>query len=370
MSGRINKGEKSKMKNKTCCKGGWSIAWAAVGCCILLLWGTVSPPKAEECKMLKRFKVSEVRFNTPINLIFYSDSDQVARQAQQAALVTVEKLENIFTDYHSESELRRLCAKSDAKTSIKISRPLFRVLVRAEQVAKESGGAFDVTVGPVVKLWRRAIRKQELPAPDRLAEAKSRVGYQMIHLNAEDQSVLLDKTDMRIDLGGIAKGYIIDQVLEVFRQHGIRRALVDIGGDIGLGDPPPGKKGWTIAIAPLEGLAADGTRGPFCFVELSNCAIATSGDTERFVEIDGRRYSHLIDPRTGIGITDHSNVTVIAPDAMTADALASAVSVLGPAKGLKLIDQTPNTETLILRRPDRELEVYRSSGFPESKLLK
>lgn len=317
-----------------------------------------------------------MKFNTPIRVLFYSSNTTDASQAQKAVLNSIDKLENIFTDYGSESELRRLCANSDGKTPIQVSKPLFRVLASAKQVSENSDGAFDVTIGPVVKLWRRAIRKQELPDPELLAEARSRVGYRLIHLNPENRTVLLEKPDMRLDLGGIAKGYIIDQALAVLRQHGIDRALVDIGGDIALGSPPPGKPGWTIAIAPLdkrvpgpflvngEEKKGQGAFSPFCRLSLSHCAVATSGDTERFVEIDGRRYSHLIDPRTGLGISDHSNVTVIASDAMTADALASAVSILGPTEGLKLIENTPHAETLIIRRPAEQFEEYRSTGFP------
>lgn len=355
------------MENKIRGKGGWLITLIVVSATLIvvggssiLLWGTGS----EKCKPLMRFERSTVKFNTPINLIFYSQSPENASLASQAVFRSIDKLKDIFTDYHAESELRRLCENSDGKTAIKVSKPLYWVLDRAVQVSQDSEGAFDVTVGPVTKLWRRAIRKRKLPDPDRLAEAQKRVGYQLIHLNPEDRTVLLEKPDMQIDLGGIAKGYMIDQALAIFREHGIDRALVDIGGDIGLSAPPLEKTGWTISIAPLE-KRGHATFSPFCRLKLANCTIATSGDTERFVEIEGRRYSHLIDPRTGIGISDHSNVTVIARDAMTADALASAVSILGPTEGLKLIERTSDAEALILRKPVDSIEVYKSTGFPE-----
>ena len=165
---------------------------------------------------------------------------------------------------------------------------------------------------------------------------------------------------MRLDLGGIAKGYAIDEALAVLKKSGITRALVDAGGDIALGDPPPGKQGWRIGIARLE---ADGP--PSRILLLCRVAVASSGDTWQFVRIDGKRYSHIVDPRTGLGLTDHSSVTVVAPDGMTADGLASAVSVLGPEKGLRLIEGVPGTAGLIVLAPEGKLETHQSSRWKD-----
>jgi thiamine biosynthesis lipoprotein len=184
------------------------------------------------------------------------------------------------------------------------------------------------------------------------------VGYQLIRLDPEFKTVELTKSGMRLDFGGIAKGYAIDQALDVLRQHGISRALVDAGGDIGLGDPPPDKPGWVIGVAPLE----PGDQ-PLIYLSLSNVAIATSGDTWQFVEINGRRYSHLVDPRTATALSDHSSVTVIAPDCTTADSLASAVSVLGPEKGIELVDRTPGAAAYIVRLPEGEVETHESARW-------
>ena len=160
---------------------------------------------------------------------------------------------------------------------------------------------------------------------------------------------------MQLDLGGIAKGYAVDEALAVLAAADVTRALVDAGGDMRLGDPPPGKPGWRIGVAPLE---ADGP--PSRRLSLSGVAVASSGDAWQYIEIDGTRYSHIVDPRTGLALTDHSSVTVVAPDGITADALASAVSVLGPEQGLKLIDATPGTAALIVRAPHGKVEMYRS----------
>jgi thiamine biosynthesis lipoprotein len=148
--------------------------------------------------------------------------------------------------------------------------------------------------------------------------------------------------------------------LAVLRERGIRCALLDAGGDVVLGDPPPGKSGWTIGIAPLE------LKGkPSQYLSLANVAVATSGDMFQFVEIAGKRYSHIVDPRTGVGLTDHSKVTIVAPNGATGDSLATAVSVLGPEKGLALIESTPNTAALIMRAPDGKLTIRQSSRWKD-----
>jgi thiamine biosynthesis lipoprotein len=149
---------------------------------------------------------------------------------------------------------------------------------------------------------------------------------------------------MRLDLGGIAKGYAGDAALKVFLEHGLQKVINDAGGDLVVGEPPPGKAGWRIGIAPLE--KVDGP--PSRVLEIKNAAVATSGDAFQFVEIAGVRYSHLVNPKTGLGLAVRSSVTVIAPTRIEADSLASAVSVLGPEAGLELIESTKDAAALIV----------------------
>jgi thiamine biosynthesis lipoprotein len=164
---------------------------------------------------------------------------------------------------------------------------------------------------------------------------------------------------MRLDLGGIGIGYAVDEALKVLRSRSIIRALVDASGDIGAGDPPPGKTGWTVEVVPLS---SDDT--PSRTVSLANAAVSTAGDAFQFVEIGGRRYSHIVDPRTGLGLTDRIAVTVIAPDCTTADSLDTAVSVLGPIAGLALVEKTPGAAAFIVRANDSgEPETWESKRF-------
>ncbi|NQU19946.1 MAG: FAD:protein FMN transferase [Candidatus Nealsonbacteria bacterium] len=307
---------------------------------------------------LQRFEFSRVEMAVPIKIVLYAPDETTAEQAATAAFDRIHVLNGILSDYDPNSELRRLCDTAARGKAVPVSRDLWKVFHRAQEVSKQSGGAFDVTIGPLSRLWRRAIRRSVFPSDERLDEARPLVDYRLVRLDEKNRSVELLTPGMRLDLGGIAKGYAVDEALAVLNKAGITRALVDAGGDICLGDPPPGKSGWRIGVAPLQ---ADGP--PSTLLSLADVAVATSGDAWQYVEIDGTRYSHIIDPRSGMALTDHSSVTVIAPNCITADALASTVSVLGPQQGLKLIDATPGTAALIVRAPQGKVETHKSKRW-------
>lgn len=317
------------------------------------------PGKAE----LNRFEFARLEMAAPVRIVLYATDAEAANGGAEAAFSEIRRLNGVMSDYDPQSELRRLCDTAGEGRDVPVSEDLWRVLHHAQGLAARSEGAFDVTVGPVVRLWRRARRQHELPPADMLQEYRQLVGHRLVRLDSQHRSVRLLKPGMRLDLGAIAKGYAADRALAVLCQRGITRALVDAGGDMVLGDGPPDKPGWLIAIAPLER-----DDPPSRFLYLSRAAIATSGDTWQYVEIGGRRYSHIVDPRTGIGLTDHSSVTVIAADGITADSLASAVSVLGPERGIKLIDQTPQAAALVVRAPHEEVRMYESSRWKGLRL--
>lgn len=293
-------------------------------------------------------------------IALYASGEAVANMAAEAAFGRIKQLNGILSDYNPDSELMRLCHRSGPGRPIRVSRDLRRVLSRSLAISRQTAGAFDVTVGPVVKLWRRAQRRKQFPRPERLAAARKLIGYRAIVIDPRSGTVELRKRGMRLDLGGIAKGFAGDAALAVLKAHGITRALIDGSGDIVVGDPPPGKTGWRIGLASLEKPDAPPTR----FLLIHNAAVATSGDAYQSVEINGKRYSHIVDPRTGIGLTHRSSVTVIAKDGATADALASAVSVLGPKCGLKLIDTLgKKTAALVVVLRDNRPHSVRSRRF-------
>ena len=298
--------------------------------------------KAEE-----RFEFEGIEMAVPIRIVLYAEDAQTAKKAADAAFARFHDLNQRLSDDDEKSEIRRFCDDAGPGEFVRVSDDLWNCVRLAIHHAEISGGAFDPTVGQVVRLWRTARKLHRLPAENRIREALATVGWENILFDEERQAIAISahgaKRHVRLDLGGIAKGYAIDEALKTMRFFGVTRVLLDAGGDLGLGDPPPGKEGWTIAVTPLK----KGEK-PTDFWTLKNCGVANSGDMYQFVEIDGKRYSHIVDPKTGLGLTNRLTVSVIAPTAADADALASAVSVLGPEKGLALIRTLPQTEAQIL----------------------
>jgi thiamine biosynthesis lipoprotein len=307
---------------------------------------------------LERFEFSETIMAVPVMIKLYAPDAAAASAAAEAAFARVRALNAILSDYDEESELRRLSAAAVRPGGVAVSDDLWRVLGRAQEISAASEGALDVTVGPAVALWRFAKRRHQLPVPGALAEALARVDYRLVRLHPEGRRVELLKADMQLDAGGIAKGYAVDAALKVLRERGLGRAIVDAGGDIAVGDPPPGAAGWRIGVE-LQKKDAPPER----FLSLSRVGIATSGDTRQYVYIGGRRYSHILDPKTGLGMADRRCVAVVAPDATTADALATALSVLDPARGCALADGMPGTAALIVRVPEEKEERHESKGW-------
>jgi thiamine biosynthesis lipoprotein len=303
----------------------------------------------------RRFEFRRTHMGSEVKLILYTTDEATARRASEAAFARVAALDAALSDYDPESELMRLCARAGGPP-VPVSDDLFLVLRKALELAGRSDGAFDPTVNPVVRLWRRARRERKLPDPEALERARALVDWREVRLDPAARTVQLLKPGVKLDLGGIAKGFAADEALAVLRGQGIHRALAGIAGDIVVGDPPPGSEGWTIGIAPLD----DPNAPPDRLLLLRNRAVSASGDAERFVEIGGTRYSHIVDPRTGLGVVDRAGVTVVAPNGATADGLATAVYVLGPERGLVLVESTEGAAARIVRRRGDRVEVCES----------
>lgn len=300
----------------------------------------------------------------PVKLVLYAPDQPTANRAADAAFRRIGQIDQTMSDYKPDSELSRLNRTAGLGASTHVSDDLWRVLRRSQQLAEATDGAFDITVGPYVRLWRRARRSGEFPSSERLAEARASVGRRYLKLDEKSQTAELAVPGMRLDLGGIAAGYAADEAMHALAAHGVTIALIDISGDVLAGEAPPGKEGWQIGIAPATAPAGAASR----YVLLRHGSLTTSGDAFQHVVIGGRRYSHIVDPRTGVGLTDRSSVTVIAPDAITADSLATAVSVLGPEKGLELIEETPGCAALIMRNAELGIEMHVSRRFSKFEL--
>jgi FAD:protein FMN transferase len=300
---------------------------------------------------------------TTFRIVLYAADAATAKKAADAVFARVAELDQCMSDYKPDSELMRLCAAFKTKVGepVAVSDDLFFVLSKAQELSKKSDGAFDVTVGPVVQLWRLARRTQELPDPKEFAAARAKVGYQKIRLDAAKKTVQLTTPGMLLDLGGIAKGFAADEALKLLsQQFGITRALVAASGDIACGDPPAGKEAWTVDVAPIS--KSQKPRR----LHLVRAAVSTSGDLEQFVVIGGVRYSHLLDPRTGLGLTGRRSVTVIAPKGIDADSMTKAVSVLPREQALKLVEATPGSAAyLVTLDPNEKPIIIASKRFPD-----
>jgi thiamine biosynthesis lipoprotein len=280
---------------------------------------------------------------TTFRIVLYAPDEATAKKAAKAAFARAAELDSIMSDYKPASELMRLCKKAGGP-AVKVSPDLLAVLRHAEDISKRSKGAFDVTVGPVVRMWRRARRTRDLPDAAELKKALALVGYEKVLIDAEASTVRLLVAGMLLDLGGIAKGYAAEAMLAVLRRFGIRHALIVAGGDICVGEAPPEQKGWKVGIAPRDDPNAKPTR----YLLLTSAAVSTAGDAEQYVEIGGKRYSHIVDPKTGLGLTTRSSVTVVARHGWQYDGLDTAACVLGPDLGLKLIEGVPGAAGLFV----------------------
>jgi FAD:protein FMN transferase len=332
-----------------------------LGLAALLASGLFSSSSACGAEPLVRREYSEVHMGTDFRIVLYSADAEAANRAVAEAYSRVAALNRVMSDYDPMSELSLLSATAGGGKPQAISDDLWFVLDRAQRLAEASDGAFDVTVGPLTKMWRSARRTMAFPPEARMAEALAAVGFRNLRLDPAKKTAELLVPQMRLDLGGIAMGYAADEALKILKRHGLSRAMIDASGDIVCGDPPPEARGWKIGIAPLT----ESKGPPSRFIWLANGALTTSGDAFQFVEIDGVRYSHIVDPKTGRGLTNRSSVTVTAADCITADSLATAVSVLGPERGLKLIARTPGAAALIVVREGDETKTYASPNFDQ-----
>ena len=329
----------------------------AVSCIVgaaLAAVNLVDPPRVRSDEPLTRFEFAEPHMGTTFRLVFYAPNEPVAKEAARQAFARVAELNRIFSDYIDDSELMRLCKKPGEW--VKVSDDLFAILGRAKKLSEKTDGAFDITVGPVVKLWRRSRRTLELPPADALKKALALVGHRNVELDSATNSVRLNVAGMMLDLGGIAKGYAAEAAQRVLSGFGFSSALVAAGGDIVVSGPPPGEKGWKIALeAPIKNEVTP------TMLLLSHAAVSTSGDANQFVTIDGKRYSHIVDPKTGMGIVGRRAVTVVALKGH-ADGYASALNVLGIEKGMKLIEANENLAARFVEVGEKE-RIESSSRF-------
>ncbi len=322
--------------------------------CIYLILPQVTFPHLLRSQTLEKFEYQQPKMGTEFRLTLYATDQTVADKAAEAAFQRVDELNAIFSDYEASSELSRLSMTAGTGQKVFVSKELWEVLFMAQDIAKKSRGAFDVTIGPLSKLWRRAIRQQAYPDLQKLEEAQKKVCYKHLKLYPKEHSVSLKKSGMRLDLGGIAKGFTVDEVCKVLLQQGITTALIDGGGDIYGHGRPPDAAGWKIKFLSRttrtpnldyfdeEAKVWSNRKEQEHVVYLDQLAIASSGKTYQHLDWNNQKYSHIINPKTGVGMTHNDIINVQAPSCALADALASTLSVLPPKKGKKFLKKFKN----------------------------
>ena len=285
-------------------------------------------------------------------IIAYDDGTHVSAaavpRALEAALDEVDRIDRLMSHYKPESPLSRLNREA-AQGPVRVDRELFDFLAECLRYSRESDGAFDVTVGPLMKTWGFFRGEGRLPADEEIAAVRERIGYRHVILDEHNQTVWFGRPGVELDLGGIAKGYAVDRAVAVLRAHGVPAALVSAGGSTTYGmGAPPGERAWSVSVSdPVR------TSRTALTVALRDRALSVSGSYEKSFEVDGVRYSHIMDPRTGRPVQGVLSVAVIAPTATEGDALDNVLFVAAVEKGRTAVGQRPGMQAYFFL-PDGE----------------
>lgn len=302
----------------------------------------LSPNVVSAKQELLRFELSIPCMGSTVDMVVFSETQTQAQRVMDAGLAEIERLTDVLSNYDSNSEISKLCASPTGQW-ISVSPDLALVLSHSRRWHQLSYGKFDITVGPLTQIWRSSRKQKQLPTRHELDEAKLRCGWDSVGFKPSNREVVLHKPKMMLDLSGLAVGYIIDAAFEKMIALGYRSILVNAGGDIRVGDAPPEMDGWRIEVA---GLGKESP--PLATLRLKNCAVTTSGDLNQFVEVDGRRYSHFIDPQLGEPIQRRQSVTAIAATTLDADAGATALAILGMNRTSEIFEELPLSQAIMV----------------------
>lgn len=282
---------------------------------------------------------------TSVQVEAFGGTDDARRAAIDEAFAAIAEVDRLMSNYREDSELTRI-NRTAAREAAPASEPMLSVLAAAQQVSDKSGGAFDVTIGPAVRLWGFHDKKPHQPSASEIAAIRPAVGYRNLLIDRERRTVRFARQEVEIDLGGIAKGFAVEIAANVLRRRGLG-GFIDAGGNQYLLGTPPGKRAWTVGVKNPD--RPDQLLG---VVDSGETSVSTSGGYANFLTIGGRRYGHILDPRTLQPSEAALGVTVFGRDGTLADAVSTAAFVLGPAGGLALIDSFAGLSGLIAYRKD------------------
>jgi FAD:protein FMN transferase len=288
---------------------------------------------------------------TSVQVQVFGPDDGVRGRAVEEAFAAIAEVDRLMSNYRPDSELAAVNAQA-ARKPIEVSDAMFSVLTAAHRVSADSNGAFDVTVGPLVKLWGFFDKRPHVPTEAELAAVRPLIDYRNVLIDAERHTIRFARAGVEIDLGGIAKGLAVELAAGVLRRHGVA-GLVDAGGNQYFVGTPPGKTRWTIGVKDPD--APDRLLGA---IDVQEGSTSTSANDANFLTVDGRRYGHLLDPHSLKPSTASESATIVSRDGTLADALSKAAFVLGPRDGIALLDSFPEVAGLIAsREPDGRVKI-------------
>ena len=305
----------------------------------------------------RKFSYSEMKMGSAFNLIIVSADSNKANHLARKSYELVDSLNHIFSNYDSSSELSKINA-SAGLLPYKMSTAMLDLVQKSQYAYIQSKGAYDISIGPLSSLWRNARKAKLFPEASTVLATKKLVGLNQVKINKRLGTIFLPNANMQLDFGGIAKGYIAQWVINFLKANGIQQALVDAGGDIVMSGAPLNQQGWLIGVNLPE--TTDDLLNKK--LQLSNCSVATSGDVYQFIEYKGVKYSHIINPLTGYGVTNLRNVTIVAKTGATADWLATACSIL-PIKEAKQLAISHQAALLITTLKNGKLVFEATPNF-------
>ncbi|MGH7799698.1 MAG: FAD:protein FMN transferase [Thermodesulfobacteriota bacterium] len=301
---------------------------------------------------------------TILEFRLYCKNKEACDKAILEAYSEVKRLDDIFSNYKNHSVLSRVNSfAGDGRISVP---PDFIELTsRAIFFSGLTDGAFDITVGKAIEIWGVSEEKNLMPNRDEIESAQDCIGFDKIKLYPREKQIELQSPCLSLDFGGIGKGYALDRAVKILRLHGIKRGIINFGGNIYAMQPPPEEDGWDVGIRHPRDEAEVLT-----LLKVEDIAVSTSGDYERYFEVDGRRFSHIIDPRDGLPVESVPSVTVIAHDATDADALSTALSAMKRNKAIKFIEGLKDVGVMIVREEKGKLSIYKNPSFSKLEIIK
>lgn len=331
---------------------GWSVCLIAIGLVLVVggcsLWGGERTHYADRV---------EQKMGTDFRIQLYARDAEEADRVLDAAFARLDELNHSWSDYDEESELSRLEQTAGSGEWVGLSDELATLVEAGLKAWEWTDGSFDLTGGPVIQLWRVSRRTDRLPREEELEEAMDRTGSEYIRYDSDNQRIMLLKEGMQLDPGGIGKGLAADLLMRFLKEEGIERALIDAGGDLLASGPPPDAEAWEVWLEQPSYLSS-GTGSRSIRLNLADRAVATSGDLFQFSEIEGIRYSHIVDLSTGAGVVGHHQATVIAPKAWQADLYATVLIL----EGMQIENHVPeglDLDYLLLRKIDLQSDLMR-----------